>query len=627
MFKPDDRDGRSFQPRMSPVAMVQGGTLIDPLYLLRALWNSQRLIAAMTLLGLVLAGCYAFSTPKIYVATTQILLDPRDLKVVQNEVTPNGLPSEATLALVESQSAVIMSNSILSRVVDEAHLTQDPEFGDRPQSGLAALLPDLSFLTGGDADKEIRDRQLVAVANLRKHVEVARDNKSFVLNLAVTSEDPEKAANLANTIAKVFLAEQGRVQSDAARRATDALQSRLAELRNRVVDAERKVEEYKAKNQLIGVGGKLVDDAYITRINDQLATARAQITALRVKADSLKKTSVDDVVKGAFPEEQTSDALVRLRATYSDLAQQAAALRTKLGPRHPQRIAAEQALESARNAIRSELQRIVSSAQTELARAEQTEEQLAQQIDELKAKQVTTSGAFVRLRELEREVEASRAVYESFLLRARETGEQESLNTANVRVISEATPPLQPAGMSRKLVVLLGAILGFAAGVALAAFIAIVRLLRSLFSRDRRGEAAVEARAIPSAGFSGTWSAPISQTGGFVSEIRPSVYALGDELRRPGLSSVPEEDGQETAAPAAAAHSDAPATSDAEPEEESDRETLRRQIRAIADGQPANEDAVIGLEPEVARLQRDIDSVKGAIAAIRRRRRLKAVAS
>ena len=45
------------------------------------------------------------------------------------------------------------------------------------------------------------------------------------------------------------------------------------------------------------------------------------------------------------------------------------------------------------------------------------------------------------LRELERDVQASRAVYEWFLVRARETGEQERLDTKNIRVISRAEPP------------------------------------------------------------------------------------------------------------------------------------------------------------------------------------------
>ncbi len=71
----------------------------------------------------------------------------------------------------------------------------------------------------------------------------------------------------------------------------------------------------------------------------------------------------------------------------------------------------------------------------------------------------------MKLRELEREATARRSVYEAFLLRSRETNEQEGLNTANVRVLSEARPPLDPAGTSRKLFVIAGLIAGFLAGL------------------------------------------------------------------------------------------------------------------------------------------------------------------
>jgi uncharacterized protein involved in exopolysaccharide biosynthesis len=73
------------------------------------------------------------------------------------------------------------------------------------------------------------------------------------------------------------------------------------------------------------------------------------------------------------------------------------------------------------------------------------------------------------LRELEREVDASRAVYESFLVRARETREQERLDTVNVRVLSDAQPPLDRSWPPRRLVLLLAALAaGLLGGVGLA---------------------------------------------------------------------------------------------------------------------------------------------------------------
>jgi Mrp family chromosome partitioning ATPase len=77
------------------------------------------------------------------------------------------------------------------------------------------------------------------------------------------------------------------------------------------------------------------------------------------------------------------------------------------------------------------------------------------------------SQAAVRLRELERDVEASRDVYQAFLKRSRETEEQESLNTSSARIIGEATVPQRrtfPPAMS--VVAMVGFMLGALAAAA-----------------------------------------------------------------------------------------------------------------------------------------------------------------
>lgn len=501
-------------------------SVFDPLTVAKAIWNAKRLIAVTTVLGLLAAGVVAMVTPKVYVATTQVLVDPRDIKVVANEVTPNALPSEATLALIESQTSVIMSSNILSRVIADAGLDQDPEFNGERRTGLATLLPPSVAALLAEPSDDSRKREYFVQARLRHALTVARETKSFVINLSVASQEAEKSARLANLTASIFIDDQGRVQSDTARRATTALSSRLSELRQSVVEAEGAVEDYKSRNALIGVGGRLVDDQYITRINDELARIRGNIPSLRVKADSMRSASVEDVVRGTLPEELSSTALVRLRQSYSDLEQQAAVLAARLGPRHPQRIASEGALSAARQAIESELARIVSSAQTELARAEGTERDLSLQIDDLKGKQIETSGAFVKLRELEREVDASRAVYEAFLLRAREIGEQESLNTANIRIISEATPPLQPAGLSRKVVVLVGGIVGFGIGIGLAALFAVLKLTRAFFAGERRRNRDIRWREDMSSPSTETGSSGVERTNAM--DTAPGAVALGE---------------------------------------------------------------------------------------------------
>ncbi|MDE0924178.1 GumC family protein [Aurantimonas coralicida] len=640
------------------------GSLIDPVHVFQSVWSARRLIILTTIFGLLLGVAFALSMPKKYTAYSQIFADPRDIKVVQNEVTPNGLPTEATLALIESQIAVINSNDMMAKIVESADLTSDPEFNGQGES----LLPSLESLgLTSPTTASTNERFLQTMENLREVTGVSRDAKSFILNISVTTESPEKSARLSRLVANTFIDHLAEVQSDTAGRATNALSSRLAELREKVSAAERAVEDYKSEKELVGVGGQLVDDSYILRINDELSRGRANVTALRVKAEQMSRASVDDVVEGAFPEELTSDALTRLRATYSDLAQKTASLAATLGPRHPQLIASRQSLASARDAIRSELARIVAGAQTDLARAERTNSDLTRQLDELKSDQVATSGSFVRLRELQREVEASRAVYESYLLRARETGEQQGINTANVRVISEATPPLRPSSLSRRLVVGAGGMLGFLAGV----FLAGVGAISEQYRNAMRMRAEMAARPRPS-GFSTSYGSAATgrfgNGGGYATAIvlapgegamtagtqtkdddfRPSVHASAQDQRRMAeampVAEAPVSDEADPAPVEIAASEDRPVpandaedaavptqnASDADSAGEDEtlppaarRRTLRERIRALGGDLPDPADSETpqaGDDEEVVRLQNDIAAVKKHIADIRGRR-------
>ena len=99
------------------------------------------------------------------------------------------------------------------------------------------------------------------------------------------------------------------------------------------------------------------------------------------------------------------------------------------------------------------------------------------QVNQLKAVAVNDSAAKVELRELNREVEANRRIYESFLLRSRETSEQENLSASSARVISHAVPADSKEGPNRKMLVASGGIVGAGIGLALTLFLYLLQCL------------------------------------------------------------------------------------------------------------------------------------------------------
>jgi Mrp family chromosome partitioning ATPase len=138
---------------------------------------------------------------------------------------------------------------------------------------------------------------------------------------------------------------------------------------------------------------------------------------------------------------------------------------TSLGERHPAVIEIQAEATRLRRMIEDEVHRIALSSRSEYESARANEEALAGNFEKLKGNAVTTNEAMVTLRELERDVQANRTVYEAFLVRARETGEQERVDTKNIRVISRADLPLQRSFPPSNLLLAMAALLfGLASG-------------------------------------------------------------------------------------------------------------------------------------------------------------------
>ncbi|MFQ0815641.1 chain-length determining protein [Brucella anthropi] len=462
-----------------PAADAEWKPLIDPRIALDVLRGSRRLLLVSTILGGVVAALYALSLPQMYVASTDILVDPRNIKTVGNELTPGQLPTDASLAIAESQARIIDSSSVLLKVIDKTDLTQDPEFnGTLVPTGIAGLFAQIRHMLSPRKAGDSQALQTRVLDNLRKSIAIGRDAKTFIYSISVKTRNAQKSASLANTISTVFQSELASLQSDAARRTSDELSNRLAAMRANVEQAERAAADFRASHDLVNVDGKLISDNDLTRLNDQLTNQRAETMRLQARVQVLNSATSDSVLSGTLPEDLRSNTLTALRAQYAQARQTANGLSTQLGPRHPALIQAQSQASTVLGNIDAELRRIRSSLQVEVARSIQQEKDLTARLAQLKSQQANNSGDLVKLRELEREAAARRSVYEAFLLRSRETSEQEGLNTANVRVLSEARPPLDPAGTSRKLIVIAGLIAGFLAGVAITAVRNFGRLLR-----------------------------------------------------------------------------------------------------------------------------------------------------
>ncbi|WEZ84380.1 GumC family protein [Rhizobium sp. 32-5/1] len=466
--------------------------LIDMGIIVGSVWQLRHIILATTVLGAVGGVMLALATPSIYIAESKLYVDPREIRLTDSDLSKASLATEAILALVDSQLEVLRSRTVLEKVAADLGLDRDPEFGSiaGDSGNMATGIGVISDLMTGDKTQPLPAASTGVGArtleNLSDAVTVSRDPKTFIVTIEVETKDPAKSALIANRIVQTFLNEETAAQSGFFQRTTAALDSRLADLRTELDKAENAVEKYKADNDIVGASGELISDKQLLALNDQVGIVRSRIADAQAKADVATKIQLNDVLSGAYPEELGSATLAELRKQYSSARAQLGALDASLGPRHPQRLAAAQSLEVARNEIGNELRRVAATTKTELERAKRTEQDLVRQLAVQKSRQVNSSQDFVQLRELERKAAATRSIYESFLKRASETGQEEKLTSKNIRVISSAEPPLQPEGPSRKLIAIGGMMAGLMGGLGLGILLGIYRSLRNTINLSRQ---------------------------------------------------------------------------------------------------------------------------------------------
>ena len=453
------------QPEPPPAQTPAVDTSAELGDLWRVLARRRRTIAATAALFTALALAYCLVARPLYTASSQLLIDPRDRQLVTNDLNGSAVAPDGGITQVESQVRVLQSSAVLLRAIARTGLASDPEFGGPATGVVARLSQGLSDLLLGAGD---RDPETMALAALRRKLAVKRADKVFVVDIVVTTTGADKSARIANSIAESYLADQADARVQAARRASGELRARLDSLRSDVQAAEARLDTFRAENGLIASSGRIVNEQQLSDINVRLVAAQARTAEAKSRLQQVRDLRGNLLGKGSTPEAVASIVIERLRAQYAELSSKEADLRVALGDRHPALLAVQAQRADVRRLIEAELDRIAQSSETDYRRAMANEATLKASLDALRQGSVRTSRASSRMRELEQDVDASRTVYNSFLLRSRELTEQASVDPTNARIIGVATPPGEPSWPLRLAIVLIGIVGGLSVGAGLA---------------------------------------------------------------------------------------------------------------------------------------------------------------
>jgi uncharacterized protein involved in exopolysaccharide biosynthesis len=124
----------------APPAPPRPSAAFSVLELTRLLWQRKVAIAAAGLICACAAVMVGKSLTPRYSATAQLYVDPRELQLVERELTPRAQDTSGLAMVVESQARLITSNNVLLQVIRDTKLDKDPEFGGDAKSLMSSLL-------------------------------------------------------------------------------------------------------------------------------------------------------------------------------------------------------------------------------------------------------------------------------------------------------------------------------------------------------------------------------------------------------------------------------------------------------------------------------------------------------
>ena len=425
------------------------------------IWAVRYWALAGAISGVALAIAAGQLLTPSYRASAQIFIDPQNLQVLERDLAPTTASGDAGVVLIESQARVMASDSVLRATAQQLGLATDPEFVGSG-SGLKLWLDGLS------ASDAPRDPLAKATVALSKAVHVVRLDRTYVVDIYAESESATKAAAIANSVVSNYLALRESQRAEQAGRASAALEGRLAQLLADLETAEDAVEAFKSANGIVETGGQSLLEGEVGQANAAAVAAQNAVEAATIQLQQLQALLADPTRLAASPEAMGSPDMTRLRSEVQAAAADHSVLGASFGARHPRVLAAEERLAGAQAAITAEGARLLAGAELTLQRAQDSAAVLSSQLASKTTALQTTDTKRVRLRQLQREAEASRAVYEDALLRSRETAEQARLDTLNAQVVSQATPPADRSFPPKiTALVPLGALGGIALGVGL----------------------------------------------------------------------------------------------------------------------------------------------------------------
>nr|WP_232474394.1 polysaccharide biosynthesis tyrosine autokinase [Sphingomonas sp. MA1305] len=320
-------------------------------------------------------------------------------------------------------------------------------------------------LKPGAPSREARLRMVGAI--LLENVSVQPQRLSRLIDIVVTTPDPLLSQRIANTWVSSFIEMTLNRRYGATAYARRFLEQRLAQLRDRIDESERRLVSYAGAEQIINLPSGAGENGATTEralVIDDLASANAELSRavadrLRVEAQLRNASSAADLA---------SQTVGNLRQRREELAAEYARLMVQFEPSYPPAAAIQRQVQSLDRAIAAEKARISGSVKDSYDAAVDREQRLRARVTQLKSGVLDERRRSIQYNIYQRDVDTNRQLYDGLLQRFKEIGIAGGVGVNNISQVDAADLPLKPSSPRLSINLAIALLAGLVVGIGLA---------------------------------------------------------------------------------------------------------------------------------------------------------------
>jgi Mrp family chromosome partitioning ATPase len=212
---------------------------------LDSLRKYRRLVITMIVVGPLLAAIVTFLMPPAYVATAQLAVEVRSAGGASTTTSPG-----AEEAIIDTHVTVLLSDAYLRRLLPVLGALDDARKRDQPEQrtwvqGFRSLLGH-----AWTATKELilfkkpESSDSVALAALKRSLKAGQERRSRIISVTSTMSDPQRAAEIANTVAQSYIDEITRQRQGDVEQSLNSLSTQASNVQHDLAKAQDELKTF-----------------------------------------------------------------------------------------------------------------------------------------------------------------------------------------------------------------------------------------------------------------------------------------------------------------------------------------------------------------------------------------------